>query len=66
LSQLAKRFHAKFQLPSLYPNGLRQIFGILSKEFQNFSKKSLANLVKIPNLCMQFYESTSEAGHANF
>jgi hypothetical protein len=37
--QLAKNVHAKFQLPSFYPDGLRQIFEHFSSEFQSFLKK---------------------------
>jgi hypothetical protein len=37
--QLAKHIHAKFQLSSFYPEGLRQIFDHISSKFQNFLKK---------------------------
>jgi hypothetical protein len=36
---LAKHVHAKFQLSSFYPGGLRQIFDHFSGKFQNFHEK---------------------------
>jgi hypothetical protein len=37
---LAKHVHAKFQLPSFYPDGLRQIFEFL-KKILGFFRKTL-------------------------
>jgi hypothetical protein len=36
---LAKYVHAKFQLSSLFPDGLRQIFDYFWRKFQDFSGK---------------------------
>jgi hypothetical protein len=38
---LAKHVHAKFQLSSLYPDGLRQIFDLFSRKNQDFLKENL-------------------------
>jgi hypothetical protein len=40
LYNLAKHVHAKFQLSSLYPDGLRHIF---EENFRIFQENSLAN-----------------------
>jgi hypothetical protein len=39
MSQVAKHVHAKYQLASFYPDGLRQIFDLLSRKIQDFLKK---------------------------
>jgi hypothetical protein len=44
--QLAKHFHAKFQLSSFYPDGLRLIFDHFSSKFQNSEKNLNRALVK--------------------
>jgi hypothetical protein len=36
---VAKHVHAKFQLSSLYPDGLRQIFDLFQEKFKIFFKK---------------------------
>jgi hypothetical protein len=41
LLKLAKHFHAKFQLSSLYTDGLRQIFDLFSRKIQDFLKENL-------------------------
>jgi hypothetical protein len=48
---LAKHVHAKFQLSSFYPDGLRQIFDHFSSKFQNFLKKTskFSSSEKVPN-----------------
>jgi hypothetical protein len=51
--KLAKHVHAKFQLSSLYPDGLRHIFDHFWRKFQDFIGKLLSEFRKIPNL--QFY-----------
>jgi hypothetical protein len=38
---LAKHVLAKFQLSSLYPDGLRQIFDLFSIKIQDFVKENL-------------------------
>jgi hypothetical protein len=38
---LAKHVHAKFQLSSLYPDGLRQIIDLISRKNQDFPKENL-------------------------
>jgi hypothetical protein len=38
---LAKHVHAKFQLSSFYPDGLRQIFDLFSRKIQDFLKENL-------------------------
>jgi hypothetical protein len=39
---LAKHVHAKFQLSSLYPNGLRQIFDLFSfSKIKDFLKENV-------------------------
>jgi hypothetical protein len=40
LLNLAKHVPAKFQLSSLYPDGLRQIFDLLSRKIQDFLKEN--------------------------
>jgi hypothetical protein len=37
---LAKHIHAKFQLSSLNPDGLRQIFDLFSRKIQDFLKEN--------------------------
>jgi hypothetical protein len=37
--ELAKHVHAKFQLFTFYPDGLRILVDIFSRKFKNFSKK---------------------------
>jgi hypothetical protein len=39
LFELAKHIHAKFQLSSFYPDGLRQIFDHFSSKFPIFLRK---------------------------
>jgi hypothetical protein len=41
--QTAKHIHAKFQVSSFYPDGLRQIFDHFSSKFQNFLMKISKN-----------------------
>jgi hypothetical protein len=38
---LAKHVYAKFQLPSFYPDGLRQIYDLFSRKNQDFFKENL-------------------------
>jgi hypothetical protein len=52
--QLAKHVHAKFQLSSFHPDGLRPIFDHFSSKFQNFSEELLSEFLKIPNFSMHF------------
>jgi hypothetical protein len=50
MQQLAKHVHAKFQLSSFYPDGLRQIFDHFSSQFTIFLKISkISNAEKKPN-----------------
>jgi hypothetical protein len=39
ICQLATHIHAKFQLSSFYPDGLRQIFDLFSRKIQDFIKE---------------------------
>jgi hypothetical protein len=41
LLNLAKHVYAKFQLSSLYRDGLRQTFNIFSRKIQDFLKENL-------------------------
>jgi hypothetical protein len=41
LFNLAKHVHAEFQLSTLYPDGLRQIFDLFSRIIQEFFKENL-------------------------
>jgi hypothetical protein len=59
--KLAKHVHAKFQLSSFYPDGLRQIFDHFWRKFQDASGKLLSEFQKKPNLSMQFYTQLSKA-----
>jgi hypothetical protein len=43
--QIARKFHAKFQLSSFFPDGLRKYFDHFSRKFQNF----LLKISKISN-----------------
>jgi hypothetical protein len=38
---IAKQVQARFQLSSLYPDGLRQIFVLFSRKNQDFLKENL-------------------------
>jgi hypothetical protein len=51
--KLAK--HARFQLSSLYPDGLGFFFDHFWNKFQDFSEILLSEFKNIPNLSMQFY-----------
>jgi hypothetical protein len=66
LFHLAKHIHAKFQLSSLYPDGLRQIFDLFSRKIQDFSGNLLSKFQKIPNLSIQFYNKPSKAYSCKF
>jgi hypothetical protein len=44
-----------------YPDGLRLIFDLFSRKFQNFSEKLLSEFPKIQNLSVHFYFSISNA-----
>jgi hypothetical protein len=39
--KLAEHDHAKFQLSSFYPDGLKQIFDLFSRKIQDFLKENL-------------------------
>jgi hypothetical protein len=40
ICQLATHVHAKFQLSSFYPDGLRQIFNLFSRKIQDFLEEN--------------------------
>jgi hypothetical protein len=60
----AKHVHAKFQLSSLYPDGLRSIFDHFWRNFWDFSGKLLSEFQKIPHSNLKFRVCTNEANRS--
>jgi hypothetical protein len=60
MSLVAKHVHAKFQLSSFYPDGLRHIF------IQNFSGNPQATSKKFQNQVSRFMFQLAEHVHAKF
>jgi hypothetical protein len=64
--KLAKHVHAKFQLSSLYPDGLRHIFDHFKRKFQDISGKLLSEFNKILTLVCNFMLNLAKHVHAKF
>jgi hypothetical protein len=60
MQQLTKHIHAKFQLSSFYPDGLR-FFLHFSRKFLNFSEELSSVFLKTSNLIMLIHATTSKA-----
>jgi hypothetical protein len=63
---LAKLVHAKFQLSSFYPDGLRHILTIFEENFRIFQENSLANSIKFPTWACNFILNLVKHVHAKF
>jgi hypothetical protein len=64
MCQLAKHVHAKFQVSSFYPDGLRQVFDIFPRKFRIF--QVILNFKNFQNQVSKFIFQLAKYVHAKF